>query len=104
MHHWLYPQALRRATAVLDTFPYGGCLTVLEVSERWLLLLRFRNWSFIVLGLRGRAMGVLLLPQSIKCVLIEVSIRSRSRGIANQLFVVVAPPVGPMFSLIFNRN
>ncbi|CAM9390627.1 unnamed protein product, partial [Scytosiphon promiscuus] len=30
MHHWLYPQALRRATAVLDTFPYGGCLTVLE--------------------------------------------------------------------------
>lgn len=32
MHYWLYPQALRRAAAVLDTFPYGGCLTVLEVS------------------------------------------------------------------------
>ncbi|CAM9697392.1 unnamed protein product, partial [Laminaria digitata] len=30
MHHWLYPDALRRATAILDTFPYGGCLTVLE--------------------------------------------------------------------------
>lgn len=32
MHHWLYPDALRRADAILDTFPYGGCLTVLEVS------------------------------------------------------------------------
>lgn len=33
MHHWLYPDALLRATVVLDTFPYGGCLTVLEVSS-----------------------------------------------------------------------
>lgn len=32
MHHWLYPEALRRVSAVLDTFPYGGCLTVLEVN------------------------------------------------------------------------
>lgn len=28
----MYPDALRRADAILDTFPYGGCLTVLEVS------------------------------------------------------------------------
>lgn len=38
MHHWLYPQALRRANAVLDKFPYGGCLTALEVNERRLFL------------------------------------------------------------------
>ncbi|CAM9920099.1 unnamed protein product, partial [Choristocarpus tenellus] len=30
IHHWNYPKILRRASAILDTFPYGGCLTVLE--------------------------------------------------------------------------
>lgn len=33
VHHWLYTVTLRRATAILDTFPYGGCLTVLEVRS-----------------------------------------------------------------------
>lgn len=33
IHHWLYEDALRRATVILDTFPYGGCLTVLEVRR-----------------------------------------------------------------------
>ncbi|CAM9214198.1 unnamed protein product, partial [Discosporangium mesarthrocarpum] len=30
VHHWNYPSTLQRSSAVLDTFPYGGCLTVLE--------------------------------------------------------------------------
>ncbi|CAM9796515.1 unnamed protein product, partial [Heterosigma akashiwo] len=30
VHHWNYVAALRRAAAVLDTYPYGGCLTSLE--------------------------------------------------------------------------
>eukprot|EP00937_MAST-01D_sp_MAST-1D-sp2_P000920 g920.t1 len=29
-HYWNFEHALRRAVAVLDTHPYGGCLTVLE--------------------------------------------------------------------------
>lgn len=33
IHYWNYPEALRTASAVLDTFPYGGCLTFLEVKH-----------------------------------------------------------------------
>lgn len=31
INYWSHQEALRRASVVLDTFPYGGCLTVLEV-------------------------------------------------------------------------
>jgi len=30
IHHWNYVEVLSRAAVVLDTFPYGGCLTSLE--------------------------------------------------------------------------
>ena len=30
VHHWKHVHSLQHARAVLDTFPYGGCLTFLE--------------------------------------------------------------------------
>jgi hypothetical protein len=30
VHHWNYVNALHHATAVLDTWPYGGCLSTLD--------------------------------------------------------------------------
>ena len=30
VHHWNYIKVLRHAVAVLDTYPYGGCLTTLD--------------------------------------------------------------------------
>ena len=34
VHHWHYLEILPVAAVMLDTFPYGGCLTVMEILSR----------------------------------------------------------------------